>query len=128
MLIGRDSSERSPSAAASPGLSFREPSLAAAAVPSAAGFRRAHVLDEEERPALDRLMEGRTSVIIAHRLATIQRADVICIIKEGAILERGTHEELLKAQVCMQPPSGANRFLPRCKSGGSFRTRTSGRK
>jgi subfamily B ATP-binding cassette protein MsbA len=47
--------------------------------------------------ALDRLMEGRTSVIIAHRLATIQRADVICVIKDGAILERGTHEELLQA-------------------------------
>jgi ATP-binding cassette, subfamily B, bacterial len=48
--------------------------------------------------ALDRLMEGKTSVIIAHRLATIQRADLICVIKDGAILERGTHEELLKAQ------------------------------
>ncbi|HTD43442.1 MAG TPA: ABC transporter ATP-binding protein [Bryobacteraceae bacterium] len=47
--------------------------------------------------ALDRLMEGKTSVIIAHRLATIQRADVICVIKDGAIVERGTHEELLKA-------------------------------
>jgi subfamily B ATP-binding cassette protein MsbA len=47
--------------------------------------------------ALDRLMEGRTSVIVAHRLATIQRADAICVIKEGAILERGTHEELLQA-------------------------------
>jgi ATP-binding cassette, subfamily B, bacterial len=48
--------------------------------------------------ALDRLMEGKTSMIIAHRLATIQRADVICVIKDGAILERGTHEELLKAR------------------------------
>ena len=47
--------------------------------------------------ALDRLMEGKTSVIIAHRLATIQRADVICVIKDGAIVERGAHEELLKA-------------------------------
>lgn len=46
--------------------------------------------------ALDRLMEGKTSVIIAHRLATIQRAAVICVIKDGAILESGTHEELLK--------------------------------
>jgi subfamily B ATP-binding cassette protein MsbA len=47
--------------------------------------------------ALGRLMEGKTSVIIAHRLATIQRADVICVVKDGAIVERGTHEELLKA-------------------------------
>jgi ATP-binding cassette subfamily B protein len=47
--------------------------------------------------ALDHLMEGRTSVVIAHQLATIWRADVICVIKDGAILERGTHEELLKA-------------------------------
>ena len=47
--------------------------------------------------ALDRLMEGKTSVIVAHRLATIQRADVICVIKDGAILESGTHEELLRA-------------------------------
>ena len=47
--------------------------------------------------ALGRLMEGKTSVIIAHRLATIQRADVICVIKDGAIVERGAHEELLKA-------------------------------
>jgi ATP-binding cassette, subfamily B, bacterial len=48
--------------------------------------------------ALDHLMEGRTSVVIAHQLATIQRADAICVIKDGAILERGTHEELLRAQ------------------------------
>jgi subfamily B ATP-binding cassette protein MsbA len=45
--------------------------------------------------ALDRLMEGRTSILIAHRLATIQRADVIFVLKEGSIVERGTHQELL---------------------------------
>ncbi len=47
--------------------------------------------------ALDRLMEGRTSIVIAHRLSTIRRADVIFVVKDGAIIERGKHEELLKS-------------------------------
>jgi subfamily B ATP-binding cassette protein MsbA len=47
--------------------------------------------------ALDRLMEGKTSIVIAHRLSTIRRADVIFVIKEGSIIESGTHDELLKA-------------------------------
>jgi len=46
--------------------------------------------------ALDRLMEGRTVVVIAHRLSTIQRADVIFVVHNGAIAERGKHEELMK--------------------------------
>jgi len=46
--------------------------------------------------ALDRLMEGRTVVVIAHRLSTIQRADAIFVVKEGEIVERGKHEELMK--------------------------------
>jgi ATP-binding cassette subfamily B protein len=46
--------------------------------------------------ALDRLMEGRTVVVIAHRLSTIQRADVIFVVNDGAIVERGKHEELMK--------------------------------
>jgi ATP-binding cassette subfamily B protein len=45
--------------------------------------------------ALDRLMKGRTSLIIAHRLATIRPADRIFVVKEGRIVEDGTHEELL---------------------------------
>ena len=45
--------------------------------------------------ALGRLMSGRTTVVIAHRLATIRRADVIFVIEHGAIAERGTHDELL---------------------------------
>ncbi len=45
--------------------------------------------------ALDRLMEGKTSIVIAHRLATIQRADKIFVIQGGAIVETGKHDELL---------------------------------
>ena len=47
--------------------------------------------------ALDRLMEGKTSIVIAHRLSTIRRADVIFVIQDGTVVERGDHEELLKA-------------------------------
>ena len=46
--------------------------------------------------ALDRLMEGKTSIVIAHRLSTIRRAGVIFVIKEGEIIERGRHDELMK--------------------------------
>jgi ABC-type multidrug transport system fused ATPase/permease subunit len=45
--------------------------------------------------ALERLMSGRTSVVIAHRLATVQRAGMILVIDGGRIVERGTHQELL---------------------------------
>jgi ATP-binding cassette, subfamily B, bacterial len=47
--------------------------------------------------ALSRLMEGKTTLVIAHRFSTIQRADIILLIKSGRIVERGTHEELLRA-------------------------------
>lgn len=45
--------------------------------------------------AMDKLMEGRTSFIIAHRLSTIKNADLILCMKDGDIVEQGTHEELL---------------------------------
>ncbi|MBO7116574.1 MAG: ABC transporter ATP-binding protein [Prevotella sp.] len=47
--------------------------------------------------ALERLMKTRTTVAIAHRLSTIKNADEICVLHEGQIVERGTHEELLAA-------------------------------
>jgi len=45
--------------------------------------------------ALARLMEGKTSIVIAHRLATVRRADVIFVIDGGSIVEQGTHDDLL---------------------------------
>lgn len=69
--------------------------------------RRMLILDEatssvdtrtEERiqKAMDNLMAGRTSFVIAHRLSTIKNADLILVIRDGDIVEQGTHEELLE--------------------------------
>jgi ATP-binding cassette subfamily B protein len=55
--------------------------------------------------ALDRLMEGRTSLVIAHRLSTVRRADRIVVLKEGRTVEEGTHEELVNN------PEGVYRLL-----------------
>ncbi len=46
--------------------------------------------------ALDKMMEGKTSFIVAHRLSTIKEADIILVMKDGNIIERGNHEELIK--------------------------------
>lgn len=47
--------------------------------------------------AMNRLMEGRTSFVIAHRLSTIRNADLILVMDQGKVVEKGTHHELLKA-------------------------------
>ena len=46
--------------------------------------------------AMDKLMQDRTSFVIAHRLSTIKNADIILVIKDGDIIEQGTHKQLLK--------------------------------
>jgi len=46
--------------------------------------------------AIDKIMSGRTSIVVAHRLSTIQKADEILVLDKGHIVERGRHEELLK--------------------------------
>ena len=49
------------------------------------------------RDALNRLMEGRTTFIVAHRISTVQRADRIIVLEAGRIVESGTHQELLRS-------------------------------
>jgi ABC-type multidrug transport system fused ATPase/permease subunit len=46
--------------------------------------------------ALENLMKSRTTLVVAHRLSTIKRADEICVLHEGRIVERGKHNELIK--------------------------------
>jgi ATP-binding cassette subfamily B protein len=53
--------------------------------------------EERIQKAMDNLMRGRTSFIIAHRLSTIKEADLILVMKDGDIIEQGTHDELIKA-------------------------------
>jgi ABC-type multidrug transport system fused ATPase/permease subunit len=48
--------------------------------------------------ATDKITKGRTSIIIAHRLATIQKADKIIVMDNGKIVEQGTHKELLQKE------------------------------
>ena len=54
------------------------------------------VSETKVQSALTRLLQGRTSLVIAHRLSTVQRADQIAVMHNGRIEEMGTHEELIR--------------------------------
>ena len=51
--------------------------------------------EQRVQTAFSRLMEGRTSIVVAHWLSTIREADVILVMRDGKVIERGKHEELL---------------------------------
>ena len=53
--------------------------------------------EQRIQTAMDRLMEGRTSFVIAHRLSTIRDADLILVMRDGDIVEQGTHDQLIEA-------------------------------
>jgi subfamily B ATP-binding cassette protein MsbA len=52
--------------------------------------------EKQVQEALEKLMQNRTSLVIAHRLSTIKNADLIVVLSKGKIMEKGTHEELVK--------------------------------
>jgi ABC-type multidrug transport system fused ATPase/permease subunit len=51
--------------------------------------------EDQIRKAMESVMQGRTTFVIAHRLSTVHRADQILVLSDGEIAERGTHQELL---------------------------------
>ncbi len=51
--------------------------------------------------ALQKLMKGKTTIVIAHRLSTVLHADKICVVMNGKIIEEGTHKELIEKKVNM---------------------------
>ena len=56
------------------------------------------ITEQKIQSAIEQVIKGRTSLVIAHRLSTVKNADVILVVKDGKIIERGTHKELLKAK------------------------------
>ena len=61
--------------------------------------------EQQVQEALERLMKGLTTLVVAHRLSTIQRADTIYYLEDGHLVEQGTHDEL------MESPDGKYRAL-----------------
>jgi len=56
------------------------------------------ITEQKIQSAIDTIIKGRTSIVIAHRLSTIRNADLILVVKDGKIIERGKHSELMKAK------------------------------
>ena len=54
--------------------------------------------EQRIQSAIDTVIQGRTSLVIAHRLSTVKNADLILVVKDGKIVEQGTHENLLAAK------------------------------
>ena len=54
------------------------------------------ITEQKIQTAIDTIIRGRTSIVIAHRLSTVRNADVILVVKDGKIVERGRHEELMR--------------------------------
>ena len=54
------------------------------------------ITEQKIQSAIDTIIRGRTSIVIAHRLSTVRDADVILVVNEGKIVEQGRHEELMK--------------------------------
>ena len=54
------------------------------------------ITEQKIQSAIDTIIHGRTSIVIAHRLSTVRNADVILVVKDGKIVERGKHEELMR--------------------------------
>ena len=56
------------------------------------------ITEQKIQSAIDEVIKGRTSIVIAHRLSTVKNADVILVVKDGKIIERGRHDELMKSK------------------------------
>ena len=56
------------------------------------------ITEQQIQSAIDKVIAGRTSIVIAHRLSTVKNADIILVVKDGKIIEQGKHEELLQKE------------------------------
>ena len=54
--------------------------------------------EKKVQDGMDNLMRGRTTFVIAHRLSTVRNSDCIMVLEKGRIIERGTHDQLIKEQ------------------------------
>jgi ABC-type multidrug transport system, ATPase and permease components len=72
--------------------------------------------EEQIQKAMDILMKNRTSFVIAHRLSTIKNADLILVVKDGEIIERGTHDELMDSMPTCIIVNLLNRILEKIES------------